>query len=315
MKIQMKLIRNVPLVNYCGSSDSKDLYVGDGTLAAKNTIQFNPSTGVLTADTFSGSLSGTASNAAKVSIEIAAANDFTPTQKTAIMLADPNATAGSSGHTLVLGNADIYALPYTGTIVAKSFSGNLSGNASTANFASRSEWLNLWPQGEEKDISDPGFYVIKDKKYDPIHMADVAYSSLVMHSDTNDSDLALYLKEYIDDEGYRRAPELYLCRGKYGDGGESSVPNSETSLVITEENIYDYLPDLDIADIADSVVTLDTEQNISNRKSFSQGITLIDRDRIDSEGNPIEPDSTYQEEDACRIKYNKSKKCVQFIFS
>ena len=59
-------------------------------------------------------------------------------------------------------------------------------------------------------------------------------------------------------------------------------------------------------ELADSYVTLATKQNVKEVKSFGAGVELVDNtDNV-----------TYNESaEGCQMKYNSTKKCVQFIFS
>jgi hypothetical protein len=112
------------LTHFLNFSDSAG--TGYGRPQKNTSLSCNPSTGLLTATTFSGSLSGNASSASSISLtsDNTAGTYFVPFSKTV-----------SSNSTLFVDNvtSPLTYNPSTGVLTATTFSGSLSGTATTAN--------------------------------------------------------------------------------------------------------------------------------------------------------------------------------------
>ena len=89
-------------------------------------LTYNPSTGNLTATTFNGTMEGTATSAAKVTV-----TDNESTNENDLIPFVENAGASTGVHGLEM-DGDFHYNPSSGTVTATTFSGALSGNASTA---------------------------------------------------------------------------------------------------------------------------------------------------------------------------------------
>jgi hypothetical protein len=104
---------------------------GDGTLLTDAGLLYNPSSNILTATTFNGSLSGnatTATNATNAD-NIALTSDSTNTNRYVTF------TSTATGDGTLLTDAGLLYNPSSNTLTATTFNGDLSGNATTATTA------------------------------------------------------------------------------------------------------------------------------------------------------------------------------------
>ena len=109
-------------------TDGASLLVGNS-----KAFTFNPSTGVVVATTFSGAFSGNASSATYASRIITTANSSNTAYYIPFTAASTSDTDGAS---LLVGNSKAFTFnPSTGVVVATTFSGTFSGNATSATSA------------------------------------------------------------------------------------------------------------------------------------------------------------------------------------
>lgn len=110
-----------------------DAATGDKNVKTDTSLIYNPGTNTLTSTTFSGALSGNADTA--TTANIATTVTLTPTNSPASASYHMLFTLNNSGNEAVLTDTGITYNPNTNTLSTTTFSGALSGNASTASTA------------------------------------------------------------------------------------------------------------------------------------------------------------------------------------
>ena len=86
-------------------------------------------------------------------------------------------------------------------------------------------------------------------------------------------------------------------------GTVGSVTGTKSNGTVTVD-IASIIPSA--SSLASDFVTINSDQNVPSKKSFGQGITL---------GTNATANSTTYSNSGCTMKYNSTKKCVQFIFA
>ena len=322
------------------------------SIPSTGTPVINASGYTVSATTFSGALSGNASTATSAtnatnvdlsatptrseangdSFEIKAGNGTAATidiqnAKKAGSIVTTSATGNSSRHvffayegndskvvyndsfkfnpsTQVLNIGSVTINGKSSTVTASTFTGNLNGNAKTATEANNAGYLRTNVTVPSLNVS--GFYANEDDK------------TLTMYKGTTSSEEIIGQIKFGANPGsttikVANASATVITNTNIAshavtdvivkNGATGSVTGTKSNGTVTVD-IASIIPSA--SSLAGDFVTINSDQNVPSKKSFGQGITL---------GTNATANSTTYSNSGCTMKYNSTKKCVQFIFA
>ena len=269
------------------NGDSFEIKAGNGTAATIN-IQ-------------------NAKKAGSIKTEVASTNAsshilFTASNDTSKVVYNDSFKFNPSTQVLNIGSVTINGK--SNTVTASTFAGSLNGNAKTATEANNAGYLRTNVSVPSLNVS--GFYANEDDKTLTIYKGTstneviigqiqfginpgstnitVSNSTARVLTDTNISSYAV--------------TDLVVKNGTVG-----SVTGTKSNGTVTVD-IASIIPSA--SSLASDFVTINSDQNVPSKKSFGQGITL---------GTNATANSTTYSNSGCTMKYNSTKKCVQFIFA
>ena len=308
----------IPFVSSAASeSTGVSFYVGGSASTNKN-VTFNPATGAVTATTFVGNLTGTASNATKDSDGNVIKDTYMP--KSGGEFTGPiNFTSSDAlpNHTSLQYVLGITKFTDGGTVGWTSVSDLNSGTADFATSAgylktdttaaqnknqfiaaSANKSLTIYTSNATTGYSDINRIVLSNEPYifTGVRTASASYKSSTTTYLLTPNNIATYAVTSTN-IGKHAITALNI---KYS---TNSVPASITNGVATAD-ITSIIPTA--ADYEDEFITIKTDQNVPSKKSFGSGITI---------GSCTSTTGTTYSSSGCTMSYNSTKKCMQFIFA
>ena len=307
---------------------SKTVYVAASN---SNKLLYNPCTGTLTSELFNGTAT---------EVQVTTQNYNVRHHIPLLYPISSNSTTGkvTNGKTLYVAtdNKGLFYNPSqqllelegsfsaSGNITAPTFTGDLVGNASTATKSSMAYRLSASRETVASDVDS--FFINGFSPVDGINKTSLinyatqsvgfynvlSYSTdsitVKLYTENDENEDTGIITNVITDKNISayndRVKSITIKANDKEIKSTSTLDSPDVTLDITE-----IVPNA--SDLSDGLVTLKTKQNIPENKSFSNGITLNEQEATNKDPDNIR----YSATNSCKIKYNKTKQCVQFIFA